>query len=122
MLGSLLVYLFTGTTLQSLVFKCIPENFQPGKWTGSFDVDLLPVLINAHAQVLNEHLLPQLTQEIEDDVMEIARNLCHPDPRLRGDLKARRQVGHPIGMDRIHQKFLALSLRCAAYERGRMIR
>jgi len=119
MLGSLLVYLFTGTTLQSLVMTYIPVNFQPGQWTGGFDEDLLPVLLDAHARVLNEHLLPQLIPEIADEVIAIARNLTHPDPRIRGDMKARRQLGHPVGIDRIHQKFVALSLRCAAIERGR---
>lgn len=119
MLGSLLIYLFTATTLQSLVANYLPLNFHPGKWTGSFDEDLLPILIDAHARVIDEHLLPNLIPEVADEVVNIARNLTHPDPRLRGDAKARRQVGKPIGMDRIHQKFVLLSLKCAAIERGR---
>lgn len=47
MIGSLLFYLFTGTTLQSQVFNLIPGNFLPGKWTGGFDQDLKAVLIDA---------------------------------------------------------------------------
>ena len=119
MLGSLLIFLFTGATLQSLVVKYIPISFQPDKWTGRFDDDLLPVLVNAHVRVLHEHLLPELMPEIADRVMDIARALTQPDPTARGDTKARRQVGRPVGIDRIHNKFSELSHTCMAIERGK---
>lgn len=40
MLASLIVFLFTGSTLQSLVYPKIPAAFQPGIWTGAYDQDL----------------------------------------------------------------------------------
>lgn len=119
MLGSLLVYLFTGATLQSLVYPLIPEPFKPGKWTGSFDQNLLPVLVDIHARILNDHLKPVLMPDIQDSIMAIAKDLTQPDPLLRGDSKARRQIGRPVGIDRIHQKLRYLALTCAAIERGR---
>lgn len=119
MLGSLLVYLFTGATLQSLVYPLIPDQFQPGKWNGGFDQDLLPVLIDIHARILNTHLKPALVPDIADRIMSIARDLTQPNPLHRGDMKARRQVGRPVGVDRIHQKLRNIALTCAAIERGR---
>lgn len=119
MLGSLLIYLFTGATLQSLVYPMIPEPFQPGKWSGGFDQDLLPVLVDAHARVLNTYLNPALVPDVADSIMAIAKDLTHPDPLLRGDSKARRQIGRPVGVDRIHQKLRHLALTCAAIDRGR---
>lgn len=119
MLGSLLVYLFTGTTLQSLVMGHIPNGFLPGQWGGGYDDDLLPVLFDVHARVLKEHLLPQLIPEVADGIMEIARNITHPDPRKRGDTRARKQGHQPVGIDRIHQKFTHIYLTCAAIELGR---
>lgn len=119
MLGSLMVYLFTGATLQSLVSPLIPEPFKPGKWSGGFDQDLLPVLVDIHARVLNTHLKPALLPDIADSIMAIAKDLTQPDPLLRGDSKARRQIGRPVGVDRIHQKLRNLALTCAAIERGR---
>ena len=119
MLGSLLIFLFTGATLQSLVVNYIPISFRLDNWAGKFDQDLLPVLVNAHVRVLHEHLLPQLMPEIADGVMGIARALTQPDPTIRGDTNARRQVGRPVGIDRIHNKFSALSLTCMAIERGK---
>lgn len=119
MLGSLLVYLYTGTSLQSLVIKHISPAFLPGNWTGDYNGDLLPVLVDAHARVLSEYLLPQLTPEVADEIMEIAKNLTHPDPCKRGDKKARTQGHQPLGIDRIQQRFALLARRCAAIERGR---
>jgi serine/threonine protein kinase len=119
MLGSLLVYLFTGTTLQSLVYSIIPSQFRPGNWTGGYDENLLPVLFDAHVQALKLNLLPNLIPEVADEVFEIAKNITHPDPRKRGDTKARKELNQPVGIDRIHQKFTRLSLTCSAVERGR---
>ena len=118
MLGSLMVYLFTGATLQSLVFNLIPQAFQPGTWTGSFDQDLMPVLVDAHSKVLNEHLLPQLQPAIADEVFAVAKCLSNPDPLKRGDINSRKQIGRPVGIDRIHQKLNALALKAMAIERG----
>lgn len=119
MLASLMVYLFTGATLQSLVFNLIPPAFQPGTWTGSFDQDLMPVLVDAHSRVLNEHLLPQLEPAIADRFFAIAKGLSNPDPLKRGDINSRKQIGRPVGMDRVHQKLNALALTAMAIERGK---
>ena len=80
MIGSLLFYLFTGTTLQSQVFNLIPGDFLPGKWTGGFDQDLKAVLIDAHARALTDLLVPKLLPEVADGVLEVARALTHPRP------------------------------------------
>jgi serine/threonine protein kinase len=118
MLGSLLVYLFTGLTMQALVTKFLPHNFLPSQWKGGYDEDLLPILFDAHARVLKEHLLPQLIPEVADGIMAIAKDLTHPNPNKRGDSKARKQGHQPVGIDRIFQKFTLIALRCAAIERG----
>lgn len=119
MLGSLMVYLFTGTTIQSLVFNHLPPAFSPGTWTGSFDQDLIAVLVDAHSRVLNQYLLPQLEPAIADGLFALARNLTNPDPLKRGDINARKQSGRPVGMDRIHQKLNTLALTAMAVERGK---
>lgn len=119
MLGSLLIFLSTGTTLQSLVSPLIPEQFWPINWGGSYDQDLLAVLFDAHTRVLEDRLRPMLMSEIEVEVLKIASELTHPDPQLRGDTRARKQIGRPVGLDRIHQRLRLLSMRTAANELGR---
>ena len=122
MLGSLLIFLSTGVTLQSLVAPLIPEQYLPKNWGGGYDQDLLAVLIDAHARVLEDHLRPMILSDFQAEVMKIAIELTHPDPRMRGDTRARRQVGRPVGLDRVHQRLRLLSLRAAANERGRNMR
>jgi serine/threonine protein kinase len=119
MVGSLLVFLFTGATLQALVFNYIPHTFLPDQWAGGFDDDLLPALVDAHDRVLAERLLPTLMPEIADEIMGLSRSLVHPDPRIRGDKRARKQIGHPVGLDRIYQRLRGLALTCEAIERIR---
>lgn len=119
MLGSLLVFLCTGATIQSLISTLIPKQYFPGTWGGSFDKDLIPVLQDCHARVLEIHVRPTLWPEIVDETMKIAQELTHPDPQQRGDRRARREVGRSVGMGRIHQRIHSLYLRASAIERGR---
>jgi serine/threonine protein kinase len=122
MLGNLLVYLFTGASLQSLVIKEIPSGYKPGEWTGNYDDNLKAVLIDAHSKVLNKYLAPELNGSIKDAVMAIARDLTHPDPTRRGDKRARGHLHKLVGIDRISQKFEELAIRSAAAAKIRKIR
>ncbi|MDP3246742.1 MAG: hypothetical protein Q8M93_07235 [Polaromonas sp.] len=119
MLASLIVYLFTGATLQSLVVPKIPIAFLPGNWTGGYDQDLKSVLTDAHAKVLHDHVEPLVMKEISAEMMAVLQALAEVDPLKRGDTKARRQLGKPVGMDRIYQKISAMAATAAAVERGR---
>lgn len=119
MLGSLSFYLFTGTPLQVAVINELPTPFRPGVWTGKFDQDLTPVLTAAHTTVLQRELQPLISPEVVDLVMGIIRSLTDPVPESRGDSRARRQLGRPVGIDRIQQRVAAVAATCAAIERGR---
>jgi hypothetical protein len=101
------------------VIRKIPEAFWPNNWTGGFDADLLPVLIDAHAQTLAKDLFPVLDPQFADSIIAITRELTHVNPSLRGDSRARRQIGRPVGIDRIHQKLRALAISCLTAELGR---
>lgn len=107
-----------GSPIQPLVIKLIPQGFLPGQWGGGYDDYLLPILIDAHARVLKESLLPQLLPQVSDEIMAIAKDLTHPNPNKRGDTRARKQGHQPVGIDRVFQKFTLIALRCAAIERG----
>lgn len=122
MLGNLLVYLFTGASLQSLVIKELPSGFKPGQWSGSYDDNLKAVLIDAHSKVLNNHLASELNGNTKDAVMAIARELTHPDPTIRGDKRARGHIHKLVGLDRISQKFHELAIRSAAAAKKRELK
>lgn len=121
MLGSLLLFLCTGTSLQMLAIQNIPEPFRPGKWRGAFDQDLLAVLQDAQDKVLANHLMPNVPAPFQDEVMALAKALTNPNPLDRGDARARRELGRPVGIDRLHQRFMALAARSAAIDRGRQV-
>lgn len=120
MVGSIVVYLYTGVSLQDLIGRYIQPPFYPENWRGSYDQALLTVLVDATARALHDHFRPTLPAKFADEIMAITRSLTHPDPKLRGDQKSRRQLGRPVGLDRIHQRLLLLARRCAADERGRL--
>lgn len=121
MVGSLIVYLFTGVSLQDLVGRYLPEPFHPLNWRGPYDEALITVLVDATTRALHEHLRPALPAKFADDIMAIAKSLTHPNPKMRGDPKARQQLGRPVGIDRLQQRLLLLARRCAADERGRVV-
>lgn len=119
MLGSLLFFLFTGLPIQPLLLRKLPAGFEPGTWRGGYDASLLAVLKDAQAKCLEADLAPTLPSKLKDGLLEMARQLTDPDPRTRGDPKARRLGGRPVGIDRIHQRLRHMSLSAAVSERTR---
>lgn len=115
MLGSLLVYLFTGLPMTTLLRDALPEQFRPENWQAGFDTALLPVLVNAQSEVLALHLAPQLPDGMRDALMTMTIELTHPDPRKRGDPGARAQG--LVGIDRYSQRFLMMAKRMDIVER-----
>jgi eukaryotic-like serine/threonine-protein kinase len=117
MLGSLMFFVFTGVPIQPLLLSKLPDSHHPNNWRGGYDDTLKVVLQDAQARVIADHLLPVLGDDVRDGVIELAKQLTEPDPMLRGDPRARRSVGRPVGMDRVHQRLRELALRAAIQER-----
>lgn len=120
MIGSLAFFLFTGVSIQTLLHHFIPPTHYPRTWRGAYDSDLIAVLDHGHARALHEHLLPKLPAQMAGEVLSIVKSLTRADPKLRGHDKARRSLGRPVGMDRIHQQLNLLAKRCAATERAQI--
>ena len=117
MVGSLIFYLFVGVSVQDLIAQYIAPKFYPANYR-QYDQTLIAILVDATARALHEHLRPALPAVFADNIIQIALSLTHPDPRARGDTRARKQLGRPVGIDRIHQRLVLLARRCAAHERG----
>jgi serine/threonine protein kinase len=121
MVGSIIVYLFTGVQLQTLVGRYLQTQFHPSNWRGGYDQALVTILVDCNARALHHHLRPVLPAAYAEEIISITQSLTHPDPKLRGDPKARQQLGRPVGLDRIYQRLNLLARRCAADERGRTL-
>lgn len=86
MFGSLIVFFFLGQGLTSLLVTRIGPTFLPqahgGSWSGTY-IDVLPVVRRAFTDILAE-LSVLVPDDYRTEVVKTVRELCEPDPALRG--------------------------------------
>lgn len=109
MLGSLVTFLFLGVNMTPLMFKRLPPNLQYNVWRGGYDSTIRSALVNSQAEVLATDLRPALPASIANEIVELTFELTHPEPEKRGDRRARRLAGKPVGLDRIFQRLQLLA-------------
>lgn len=119
MLGSLLVFLFTGLAMPTLLYHHVPESHRHQVYRGNFDANLIDVLVRAQSQVLATYVRPALPDLVAGDLISIIKHLTDPDPVRRGDPRARRQG--VVGMDRFHQKLLRMAGQLERDERRKAL-
>jgi len=109
-LGSMVVFLFTGLTMNSLIVKEIPDTMRPQVWTGTFE-NVLPYVTDGFGRVLDilgEHVdEDNLRKELQD----IVRQLCNPNPKLRGHPLDLAQGSNPLSLQRYVSRFDLLARR-----------
>ena len=105
MLGVLACFLFSGINLTQKQLAYVPDKLKPPVWTGAFDA-VLPFLIDIHAQVL-ETIVSTLPEECRDDLFAIIED-SRPDPRTRGNPRARTRTGRPPGTETYVTRFAHL--------------
>jgi serine/threonine protein kinase len=81
-LGSLVAYLFSGTSLSTQLGQRLQPIHHWRHWTGSF-ADALPYVNHAFSEVLHA-LEPALPVVCRASLMTTLRELCSPDPTRRG--------------------------------------
>lgn len=115
-LGGLAVYLLTNMNVTALWTDALPDQFRPGRWAGSY-AQVLPMVRDAFDRMLT--LLRQYTPtEYTDDVVSAVRQLCEPNPVLRGHPRARAvRYGNPMDVSRYVTLFDLLAARAGARAR-----
>ncbi|MCY4428144.1 MAG: protein kinase [Halieaceae bacterium] len=91
LLGSLLVFFCAGVSMTHLLFARLDDEHRFEKWGGPYS-DVLPYLRQIFAQVIRDFpkILPEGTilssyhHDIVNRISEAIRQLCDPDPELRG--------------------------------------
>lgn len=116
LLGNLLIFLYTGVPMATLMWRQTPPPFRSETYRGLYDKNLLDVLVRAQAEVLDIYLKPFLPAACAEEMLRIALELTHPDPSKRGDPGARRQG--VVGIDRYHQRFNRMAMRMEFSERA----
>ena len=87
LLGSLLVFLYTGVSITHLIFKRLDPKHHYTNWGDSYSA-VLPYVQAAFAQILRD-LRQAIPRGFVDDVVELIKQLCDPDPQKRGHPKNR---------------------------------
>lgn len=110
MMGGLVFFLVTESTLWNSVYSYLDEAFWPGRWSGKY-ADVLPHYRNAFDFSVND-FNSFLPVEIKQDLVTILRELCEPDPEYRGHPKNRQGHQNQYSLERYVSIFDLLAVRC----------
>jgi hypothetical protein len=82
----MIVFFFTGVSMTALVQSFLDAGHQRSNWRGSFS-EVLPFVRKAHNEALIA-LERQLPPSLSGQLTEIVRELCDPQPELRGRISS----------------------------------
>lgn len=82
LLGSMVVFFFTRTSITALILDKMDPTHHWQKWQGTFD-EVLPYVRHAFGRAL-EDFGKTVPSDIREELVLAVRQLCEPDPRLRG--------------------------------------
>lgn len=99
LLGSLIVFYFSGISMSALLRKHIPDNFSWEKWKGTFD-ELKYYLENGFSKALREFEENINQEEFKTDLKLLIEYLCHPFPEKRGHPKSVLSNGSNYSLER----------------------
>ncbi len=89
MLGNLCFYSFSGLPIAQVALSMLPPELQPASATVDYS-DIVPHIIKSMSELVESVLEGAgLQDEIRDEVVRLVLELCHPDPRFRGDARDR---------------------------------
>jgi len=103
LLGSLVVFYFTGISMTALLRKYIPNEFSWDFWRGNF-LDIAPYLEDAFTNALIE-FEANITQVVYlSDLKQMVEYLCYPIPSRRGHPKNINSIGSNYSLERFVSK------------------
>jgi serine/threonine protein kinase len=83
LLGSMIVFMFTGLNATSLLLSNMASDHRPGRWRGTYK-EVLPYLKHAFGIAL-ESFAPTISSEpFSSELKSLVTYLCEPDLSLRG--------------------------------------
>ena len=88
--GSMVTYFFTGVGMTSLIFDRLDPGHHWLKWAGTY-VAVLP-FVRAAIEEAVEEFAGQVPDSVRSKIVEAVKQLCDPDPALRGHPISR--IGH----------------------------
>jgi serine/threonine protein kinase len=108
-LGSMIVYMFAKVSMTSSWTIHLDPDLMPLTWGGTYD-DVLPHLREALNDAI-EDVVARFPSPVREDLISMVRELCDPDPTLRGSAHAARRTGNRCSMEQYVSRLDLLSSR-----------
>lgn len=104
LLGSIIIFYFTGVSMSALLSKYIPQNFRCDVWKGSLD-EIKPYITNAFVDALNEFENSISDEYFKKELRWLVEKLCYPFPEKRGHHKNIFSIGSSYNLERFISGF-----------------
>ncbi len=104
LLGSLVVFYFSGISMSALLRKHIPDNYSWERWRGEFE-EIVPYLENGFSNALTEFELNITREDLKLELRGLVELLCNPFPNKRGHPKNILLSGNSYDLERFVTKF-----------------
>jgi serine/threonine protein kinase len=109
LLGSMVLFFFANVAATPAILTKMLPSHHPALWTDTYP-RVLPFLRNAFDEVAIE-FTSCLSEDLQSELPVIFRQLCDPDPTLRGHPADRASIGNSYSLERYVGKFSTLSRR-----------
>jgi len=112
LLGGMVVFLLARGNMTAMILQELDPSLRPGAWQGTY-ADVLPYLQAAFERALAtfardvERGIPRMAKHL----VPIVRELCDPDPALRGEPRERRPGANQFLLERYVTRFDLLARR-----------
>lgn len=114
LLGSMVVFYFSGISMSALLLKHIPENFRWERWRGTFE-EIMPYIADGFSSAIEEFRENIHDPYFKNEISQLVEQLCFPFPDKRGHPKTIEMLGNNYNMERFVSKFDLLK-RKAEYQ------
>ena len=108
-LGSMIVFLFSGAGLTPQLLIELRDEHRMENWRSDY-AEVLPYVRDAFERVVSE-FWNGLPEHVRDRLVTIVRQLCEPDPTLRGHPRTRAGVGNQYSLERYVSEFNILATK-----------
>ena len=98
LLGSLVVFFCTGVSMTHLLLNRLNDQHHYTKWGGKYS-EVLPYLQKSFTQIIRE-LRKKIHPNFAEEITEAIRQLCDPNPDLRGHPKNIGSSGNQYSLER----------------------
>ena len=118
LLGSLIVFFYTGVSITHLLFKRLDKRYHHSNW-GDYYGAVLPYLQQVFSQIVRD-LRQNIPDAVEDEIIDSIKQLCNPDPQRRGHSK-NMSGGDQYSLERYVSLFDRLATRAERMSNQRLL-